>query len=63
VTGTSSEKPAIAMAVFRDYYPDDTVDFAADLQKSLHLEGRDLTDNEAYRQLLIKYEIPEDEFI
>jgi putative protein-disulfide isomerase len=58
----SSEKPAIAMAVFRDYYPDDTVVFAADLQQSLHLEGRDLTDNEAYRHLLIKYEIPEDEF-
>lgn len=58
----SSEKPAIAMAVFRDYYPDDTVDFAADLQKSLHFEGRDLTDNEAYRHLLDKYEIPAREF-
>jgi putative protein-disulfide isomerase len=50
------------MAVFRDYFPDDTIVFAADLQKSLHLEGRDLTDNEAYRHLLIKYGIPEDEF-
>jgi len=58
----SSEKPAIAMAVFRDYYPDDTVDFAADMQKSLHFEGRDLTDNEAYRHLLDKYEIPPQEF-
>ena len=58
----SSEKPAIAMAVFRDYHPDDTVDFAADLQRSLHFEGRDLTDNEAYRHLLEKYEIPAQEF-
>ncbi len=58
----SSEKPAIAMAVFRDYYPDDTIDFAADLQKSLHFEGRDLTDNEAYRHLLEKYNIPAQEF-
>ena len=39
-----SEKAAIAMAVFRDYHPDDTVLFAADLQKALHIEGRDLTD-------------------
>jgi putative protein-disulfide isomerase len=58
----SSEKPAIAMAVFRDYYPDDTVDFATDIQQSLHFEGRDLTDNEAYRHLLAKYNIPAEEF-
>jgi putative protein-disulfide isomerase len=58
----SSEMPAIAMAVFRDYYPDDTIDFAADLQKSLYFEGRDLTDNEAYRHLQEKYNIPAQEF-
>jgi putative protein-disulfide isomerase len=57
-----SEKPAIAMAVFRDYHPDDTVFFAADLQKSLYAEGRDLTDDEAYRHLLAKYDIPAEEF-
>ena len=57
-----SEKPAIAMAVFRDYHPDDTVDFALDMQRALHFEGRDLTDNESYRHLLIKYDIPEEEF-
>jgi putative protein-disulfide isomerase len=38
------------------------VDFAADLQKSLHIEGRDLTDKEAYRHLLENYDIPADEF-
>ena len=57
-----SEKAAIAMAVFRDYHPDNTVHFAADLQKALHIEGRDLTDDEAYRHLLEKYDIPADEF-
>jgi putative protein-disulfide isomerase len=57
-----SEKAAIAMAVFKDYRPDQTISFAADLQKALHLEGRDLTDDEAYRQLLEKYSIPADEF-
>lgn len=57
-----SEKAAIAMAVFKDYHPDQTISFAADLQKALHFEGRDLTDNEAYRHLLEKYDIPADEF-
>ena len=57
-----SEKAAIAMVVFKDYHPDKTVAFAADLQLSLHVEGRDLTDDEAYRHLLDKYEIPHDEF-
>jgi putative protein-disulfide isomerase len=57
-----SEKAAIAMVVFKDYHPEQTVAFAADLQKALHFEGRDLTDDDAYRHLLEKYEIPAEEF-
>ena len=57
-----SEKPAIAMAVFREFHPGRTVEFAADLQYALHFEGRDLTDDEAYRHLLPKYSIPEETF-
>jgi putative protein-disulfide isomerase len=57
-----SEKPAIAMCVFKEYRPDKQVQFAADLQYSLHYEGRDLTDDEAYRHLLDKYDMPVDEF-
>ncbi|MEP7232541.1 MAG: DsbA family protein [Ginsengibacter sp.] len=57
-----SEKPAIALCVFKDYYPDQQVSFAADLQYTLHFEGRDLTDDEAYRLLLEKYNIPVEEF-
>jgi len=58
----NSEKPAIALCVFKDYYPDNQVSFAADLQYGLHFEGRDLTDDEAYRLLLDKYNIPAEEF-
>jgi putative protein-disulfide isomerase len=58
----SSEKPAIAMCVFKDYYPDLAVLFAGELQYALHFEGRDLTDDEAYRHLLEKYHIPEKDF-
>jgi putative protein-disulfide isomerase len=58
----SSEKPAIAMCVFKEYYPDRQVEFAADLQYALHYEGRDLCDDEAYRHLLEQYQIPAKEF-
>jgi putative protein-disulfide isomerase len=58
----SSEKPAIALSVFKDYHPDLAVRFATDLQWALHEEGRDLGDDEAYRHLLAKYAIPEKEF-
>ncbi len=58
----SSEKPAIALCIFKELFPDQQVSFAADLQYSLHYEGRDLTDNEAYRHLLEKYNIPVDDF-
>lgn len=52
-----SEKPAIALCILKEYYPTRAVEFAIDLQYALHVEGRDLTDNEAYRHLLEKYGI------
>jgi len=58
----NSEKPAIAMCVFKEIYPDKQVEFAADLQYALHYEGRDLCDDEAYRHLLTQYNIPADVF-
>lgn len=58
----NSEKPAIAMCIFKEYHPDQQVSFASDLQYALHFEGRDLTDHEAYRHLLAKYNIPDEEF-
>ncbi|MBS1917978.1 MAG: DsbA family protein [Bacteroidetes bacterium] len=58
----SSEKPAIAMCVFKEYYPLLQVQFASDLQYALKYEGRDLCDDEAYRHLLEKYHIPAEAF-
>jgi putative protein-disulfide isomerase len=58
----NSEKPAIAMCIFKEYYPERAVEFAADLQYALHYEGRDLTDDEAYRHLLEKYSIQPETF-
>ena len=57
-----SEKPAIALCIFKEYYPEQQISFAADLQYALHFEGRDLTDDEAYRLLLDKYNIDEESF-
>ena len=58
----NSEKPAIAMCIFKEFYPERAVEFAADLQDALHLEGRDLTDNEAYRHIIEKYSIQPEVF-
>lgn len=57
-----SEKAAAALCIFKEIHPDLQVAFAADLQYALNYEGRDLTDDEAYRHLLVKYGIPEETF-
>jgi putative protein-disulfide isomerase len=58
----NSEKPAIALCIFKEFYPERQIEFAADLQYALHYEGRDLCDDEAYRDLLEKYSIQPETF-
>ena len=58
-----SEKPAIALCIFKEMFPEKQVAFAKDLQYALHFEGRDLTDNQAYVHLLEKYAIDEEAFM
>jgi len=58
----NSEKPAIALCIFKEFYPDRQIEFAADLQYALHFEGRDLCDDEAYQHLLEKYSIQPETF-
>lgn len=58
----NSEKPAIALCIFKEYYPERQLEFAADLQYALNYEGRDLDDDEAYRHLLDKYNLPSEAF-
>ena len=58
----NSEKPAIALCLFKEFYPERQVEFAADLQIALHYEGRDLTDDAAYDHLLEKYSIQPEAF-
>jgi putative protein-disulfide isomerase len=58
----NSEKPAIALCIFKEYQPEQQLNFASDLQYALNYEGRDLDDDEAYRHLVEKYNLPETEF-
>jgi putative protein-disulfide isomerase len=58
----NSEKPAIALCIFKEYYPARQLEFASDLQYALNYEGRDLDDDEAYRHLLEKYSIQPEVF-
>ena len=58
----NSEKPAIALCIFKEYHPVRQVEFASDLQYALNYEGRDLDDDEAYRHLLDKYSIQPEAF-
>lgn len=57
-----STKPAIALCILKELHPERAVEIAADLQYALNFEGRDLTDDEAYRHLLPKYGISDEDF-
>lgn len=59
----NSEMAAIAMAIFREFEPARTVEFASGLQEALYMEGRDLTDKEAYRQLVSGFGIDPEVFL
>jgi putative protein-disulfide isomerase len=58
----NSVKPAIALCILKDYCPEKMFEAAADIQYALNFEGRDLTDDEAYRHLLPKYGITPETF-
>ncbi|MBC7914422.1 MAG: DsbA family protein [Pyrinomonadaceae bacterium] len=58
----SSEKPAIALSVFKSFQPERAVVFAHDLQQSIYFDGKDPNHNELYRYLAVNFGIDPDEF-
>lgn len=58
----NSEKPAIALCIFKELFPEQQLEFASDLQFALNFEGRDLDDDEAYRHLMEKYAMDAEDF-
>ena len=54
--------PAKAMCILKESHPHKVVSFATVLQKGLFIEGRDLSDPEAYRHLLPIFDLDEESF-
>ena len=54
--------PAKAMCILKESHPEKSVAFASALQKALFIEGRDLSDPEAYRHLLPAFNLDEEDF-
>lgn len=59
----SSEKPSIALSVFKTYQPDKAILFAHALQKALKFEGKDLSEDKTYIELVKDFGINPNEFI
>lgn len=58
----SSEKPAIALSVFKSYRPDAAILFAHELQNAIYFDGKNPNENELYRYLAVNHGIDPDEF-
>jgi putative protein-disulfide isomerase len=58
-----SEKPSIALTVFKQYQPENAITFAHDMQVALNYNGQSLNNDSTYRTLIKKFSLPEDEFI
>lgn len=59
----SSEKPSIALSVFKSYYPEKAILFAHAIQKAIYADGIDLEQDENYLPLIQPFDIPEDQFL
>lgn len=59
----SSEKPSIALSVFKNYHPQKSILFAHDLQSAIYHDGIDLSKDESYAALADKHQINPQEFI
>ena len=57
-----SEKPSIALSVFKSYFPEKAVTFTRDLQDAMYFEGRNANENDVYRYLAVNFGIDPDEF-
>ncbi|SDM79104.1 putative protein-disulfide isomerase [Daejeonella rubra] len=57
-----SEKPSIALSVFKLYLPDLSVPFVHDLQNAIYFDGKNPNDYDLYRYLAVNFGIDPDEF-
>jgi putative protein-disulfide isomerase len=60
---TSSEKPSIALCVYKSFKTDSAVSFAYDIQSSLFKEAKDLNKDETYADLAAGYGLDKNTFL
>ena len=60
---SSSIKPAIAIETFKQFNPEEVVGFSHAVQIAYFVDGKDLRDEEVYKELIKPYGINEAEFI
>lgn len=58
-----SEKPAIALSVYKYYHNDKAILFAHDLQDCIKFDGKEPNDDDIYRYLAVNFGLDPDEFI
>lgn len=58
----NSEMPSIALSLFKQYFPDQSVLFAHEIQNALYFDGRDPNEIETYRYIAVNHGIDPDEF-
>lgn len=59
----NSEPPAIALAIFKEKYPERAVEFAHALQRALFVDGKSLNDNATYEALAYEFELQPAAFV
>lgn len=58
----NSEIPSIALSIFKQYSPNQTILFAHEIQHALYYEGKDPNKIESFQQIAINHGINADEF-
>ena len=60
---TSSEKPSVALCVYKSFKTDRTVEFAHGIQKSFFIEAKDLNQDSTYANLAATFGIDRTQFM
>jgi putative protein-disulfide isomerase len=58
----NSELPSIALSLFKQYFPEQSVLFAHEIQNALYFDGRDPNEFETFRYIAVNHGIDPDEF-
>ncbi|WP_395626242.1 DsbA family protein [Daejeonella sp.] len=58
----NSEMPSIALSLFKEYFPDQSVLFAHEIQNALYFDGREPNQIDTYRNIAVNHGIDPDEF-